>query len=466
MSKLIYWKLSAALAVMAMAATVGIGWSKSVSELKFSLASNSWLTTRSAHTLQGHSTWVYAIAISPDGKTLASGSHDGTINVWNLQLCQLLHSQKAHSDSIESLAISPDGNILASGSWDNRIKLWDLKTGTLLKTLEGHTDDVKTIAINPAGTLLASGGSDKTIRLWNLQTGKLLQTLQDGDWVRSVAFSPIPEAHILASGSENGTIKIWNFVDGNVLRLLVGQKGTVHSVAFSPDGQALASGSADRTVKLWQVSDGKVLRTLTGQKGAVWSVAISPDGQTLASGSYDKTIKLWHLPTGKLLGDLAEHSKPVWSVAFSPNPPYKGGQGGILVSGSGDETIKVWSVPVSSVHNATLGSTNSLELKETLSEITDQEAIAQLKQKLYDQIRPNWQPTSMMKTDLVYRVLINEQGVIADYQPLNQEASNLVLETYLPKLRKADVSHTRFGLFKVVFKPSGLLEVSPWQTAM
>ena len=128
---------------------------------------------QSSQTLTGNSSWIYAVAISPDGQTLASGSYDKIIKIYHSKSGQLIHTIKGQGDAIETLAITPDGQKLISGSWDNTIKLWDLQTGKLLHTLRGHSDDVKTLAISPDGKTLASGSSDGTIRLWKIEKGRI-----------------------------------------------------------------------------------------------------------------------------------------------------------------------------------------------------------------------------------------------------------------------------------------------------
>ncbi len=117
-------------------------------------------------TLTGHKDTVHSVAISPDGQTLASGSWDDTIKLWNLATGKELRTLTGHKSSVQSIAISPDGQTLASGSFDKTIKLWNLKTGDLLRTLTGHKNRVWSVAISPDGQTLASGSEDKTIKLW------------------------------------------------------------------------------------------------------------------------------------------------------------------------------------------------------------------------------------------------------------------------------------------------------------
>jgi WD40 repeat protein len=176
-------------------------------------------------TLVGHKKWVYSLAISADAQTLASSGGDKTVKIWDLnsQVQSVLNSSTlrsqqlplrtltGHSDWVRAVAISPDGQILASGSDDNTIKLWHLHTGKLLRTLAGHSDWVLSLAISPDGQTLISGSRDNTIKLWHLESGELLRTLSEHKkWVYSLAVSP--DGYTLASGSEDKTIKIWQAV--------------------------------------------------------------------------------------------------------------------------------------------------------------------------------------------------------------------------------------------------------------
>ncbi|MBD2520655.1 trypsin-like peptidase domain-containing protein [Nostoc sp. FACHB-973] len=300
-----------------------------------------------ANTLFGHSTKVInknglsgleglvrSIAISPDGKTLASGSDDKTIKIWNIATGQEIRTLNGHSDSVISVAISPDGKTLVSGSSDKTIKIWNIATGQEIRTLNGHSKLVWSVAISPDGITLASGSNDNTIKIWNIATGQEIRTLNSKSvpaW--SVAFSP--DGRSLASANPDKTIKIWNIATGQETRTFNGHYFPVNSVTFSRDGKTLASGSYDETIKIWNIITGQEIRTLKGHSGMVLSVAISPDGRTLASGSADETIKIWNVVTGQEIRILNGHSDSVSSVAFSPD-------GKTLASGSSDATIKIW----------------------------------------------------------------------------------------------------------------------------
>ena len=287
-------------------------------------------------TLTGHRNTVIPIAFSPDGKTLASGSMDKTIKLWDAQTGALRQTLTGHSNGVHAIAFSPDGNTLASGSDDKTIKLWDAQTGALRQTLTENSSAVHTIKFSPDGATLASGSTDKTIKLWDAQTGALKQTLTGhDDVVKSVAFSP--DGTILASGSDDQTIKLWDAQTGALRQTLTGHSNGVHAVAFSSDGKTLASGSIDKTIKLWDVQTGALKQTLTGHNSGIHALAFSPDGKMLASGSTDKTIKVWDAQTGALKQTLTGHGDMVMAVALSPD-------GKTLASGGMDKTIKLWTV--------------------------------------------------------------------------------------------------------------------------
>ncbi|KAJ5661456.1 uncharacterized protein N7477_009072 [Penicillium maclennaniae] len=312
---------------------------------------DSWSTT--LQTLEGHSDTVNSVAFSPDGLTLASGSDDYTIKLWDTATGTQRQTLEGHLGWVSSVASSPDGLTLASGSDDYTIKLWDIATGTQWQTLEGHSESVTSVAFSPDGLTLASGSDDCTIKLWDTATGAQRQTLEGhlhSLWdiatgtqrqtlvghlhsVRSVAFSP--DRLTLASGSDDCTIKLWDTATGTQRQILEGHSDLVSSVAFSPDRLTLASGSDDCTIKLWDTATGTQRQILEGHLSLVSSVAFSPDGLTLASGSGDCTIKLWDTATGTQRQTLEGHLYLVSSVAFSPD-------GLTLASGSGDCTIKLW----------------------------------------------------------------------------------------------------------------------------
>jgi len=285
-------------------------------------------------TLTGHTRPVASIAISADGQTLASGSYDKTIKVWDLSTGQEVRTLTGHRDSIRSVAFSASGQIVVSGSYDNTIKVWDLSTSHEVRTLTDHKESVYSVALSADGKTLISGSRDKTIKVWDLSTDQEVRTLKGHrDSVYGVALSA--DGLTVVSASWDKTIKVWDLSTGREMHTFKGHRDSVNNIALSTDGQIVVSGSYDKTIKVWDLSTGREVRTLKGHRDPVYSVAISGDGRTLVSGSGDKTIKLWNLSTGREMRTLTGHNDLVYCVAISAD-------GLTLVSGSGDKTIKVW----------------------------------------------------------------------------------------------------------------------------
>lgn len=293
---------------------------------------------------------ILAVVISATGTHWAAASRRGEIRVWEQDGLILRRTWRAHVDMIWALACSPDGRTLASGGWDGKVKVWEIASGALL-WVGSHTNHLNSVAYSPDGRRLASSGHDAVVQIWELATGKLQQTLAHPHPVFSVTWSP--DGRLLASGDMAGDIRLWAIAqpattnDALTYRqTLSGHTGYVDSLAFTPESNLLASGSWDKTVKLWEIVDpsssestqsAHLHATLSGHRDRVRRAVWSPDGRTLASSGRDQQVWLWSRDQGAYRTVLHGHTAEVWTVAFTPD-------GYRLLTGSEDGRLRLWDV--------------------------------------------------------------------------------------------------------------------------
>src|SRR5437660_5130089 len=261
---------------------------------------------------------ISAVAISRSGRYWAALSRRGEMRVWREQGQTLHRAWQAHTNTTLALAFSPDEHTLASGSEDGSVKLWDVETGALLWS-GWHTKVTLCLAFSPDGSLLASGSQDGSVRLWQASLGTPVEDIPHPGPVFSLSWSP--DGRGLASGDIAGTTRLWERQQTGPARcveILSGHTTLVRGLTFAPDGSVLASASWDSTVKLWQLASGRCLETLVGHTERVQALAWSPDGGTLASGGWDTTIRLWDGQDGTLRAVLQGHRGNVQSLAFTP----------------------------------------------------------------------------------------------------------------------------------------------------
>jgi WD40 repeat protein len=262
-----------------------------------------WNTTNGQFTaLAGHTGLINNVAISSDGKWLATVSDDKDIIVWDVALRQPVGAPlTGHTGTVASAAFSPDGKWLASGDTQNTTIVWDLATHQPITTVTSP-NWVLGVAFSPDGQWVASGGCANDdpyycikgrIGLWSVQARRpITPLLGHTDWVIAIAFSP--NSQLLASASADGTIILWDMQSRHARGApLKGHSGRITEIAFSPDGKRLASASDDRTVMLWDIASRHPIGPLAGHTSWFRDVAFSPDGLTLASASDDGTIIIW-----------------------------------------------------------------------------------------------------------------------------------------------------------------------------
>jgi WD40 repeat protein len=364
-------------------------------------------------TLKGHTSSVSAIAVTPDGKYLVSGSVDHTVRVWHLETGKQLFTFTGHSEWVNAIAISPDGNRIISGSSDKTIKIWAWDKGEAVMTLTGHTAPVISVVVTPDGKQIISGSWDKTIKIWDLENGKDLNTLEaHTNQVEFVVLTPDGKL-LISSGSEqkpidvfqDQTIKGWNFENGTQVFTLWSPVGLFGRLALTPDGKQLISAAIDINVwnletreknftlypeterveswvdtltvtpdcnflisglgngllQIWDLNTKQELVTLNGHVGAVTYVVVTPEGKRMMSASTDSTIKVWDLEAvkAKKLFTWNGRTSQINTITVTPD-------GKQAISGSEDGTIKVWDLVSGKILNTF---TDSTEFRNSVHDV-------------------------------------------------------------------------------------------------
>ncbi len=289
------------------------------------------------------------MAFSRDGCLLATGGlNQQAPKLWEVKTQRELRSFVGHTSNTLAVAFSPDGQRLATGSGDKTAKLWDVTTGREILTLNGHTSGVQSVAFSPDGRHLATGSDDKTVKFWDVATGQESGTLiipftGQSDIPLSVVFSP--DGQLLATGSDDKTVRLWDVITQQEVITLEHPKW-VSAIAFSPDGKTLAAGLADGQVRLWDLSARKEVLTLKGHVSHVSNLAFFPDGKRLVSGGGgDNTVKIWNVATGQELISF-RHSSHLAGLAVSPD-------GRIIASGSNNISLRFAGDPATSEQSKT-----------------------------------------------------------------------------------------------------------------
>lgn len=284
----------------------------------------------------GHTGPVTGLALTADGKFLATSGEDKTVRVWDVAGGKQLRSFQGHMTKATAVAVRGDGRQVASASDDGAVRVWDLNATDEHRALTDSKESLWAVATSPDGKWIAAAGADKNIRVYGLETGKLEATLDAGAAMTSLAF--LPDSNRLVASGGNQVVKVWDLAAKKVLKELSGHTLAVLAVAATDDGKLVVSGSADASVRGFDPDTGKEVWKWGSRKAAV-AVAVRKGGKQAAIGIADGGLAILDVSGGapRELSAQAAHTAGTTCVAFSPD-------GNRLASVGGDGALRVWSV--------------------------------------------------------------------------------------------------------------------------
>ena len=278
---------------------------------------------------------ITSLAFSPDSLRAVSGSQDSTLKHWDLTTGELLQIFSGQMGSVTSVDFSPDGASVVSGSSDKIVRLWNPMTGALVRSFAGHDEEVTSVKFIVGGKVL-SASKDTKLKLWDAASGKLLRTINTkGKAITDTAVSPDGALLVTAAQDEN-VIKLWSAKTGRIVRTFVGSSNWLDLITFARSGKNLISVSSDGISETWDTESGELVRTLKMPFPSASSVvALSPDEHLFVSGGADYVLKVWDAISGQPVNTFADPAKKITSVGVSTD-------GTRIVAGSWDLTIKFW----------------------------------------------------------------------------------------------------------------------------
>lgn len=291
-------------------------------------------------TFKGHRGDVRAALFADDGRKLVSAGRDAQVRVFDVPTGRLLH-RFDHREPVHSLAISPDGKTLATGG--RAVRLWDIETGENVGMLTGHLAAIRGLVYSPDGKTLFSAGEDRIIRFWDAVGHVELKSLPPQEKpIHGITLSP--DGTVLASASgnyhspeESGQVKLWDATTGDEMSTLPDYSTGYCSVAFTEDGRTLLFSDATGRIRLWNMEKNQLAGEMTCERRANAIALITP-GNLLAVGGWPGTISIWNLSTKKRLAVYEGHNHLVHFLASSPD-------GTAIASAGADDTLKLWATP-------------------------------------------------------------------------------------------------------------------------
>lgn len=281
---------------------------------------------------------VKAVAISPDGRFLlgagswSRGTRFGRIALWDIATGDMLWKAEARGAEMSSVAFSADGQMIASGCQDGTISLWDTLTGKEIRRLTGQPSIAALAFVSRGNSLVSAGGDEREpIRFWDVATGKEIGSVHHGGFISAMAISP--DGRLLASGGS--ILRVVRIADGRELYRVPGHTEAISGIAFSSDGKVVATAGQDGRLWFWDAQSGAQIRKIVCPGGCFRSVVFLPGSTVCVAGSANGSVGLWDALTGKDLSPARGPRGTVCSLCYSPD-------GTLIAAGYQDGGVRVW----------------------------------------------------------------------------------------------------------------------------
>ena len=244
-----------------------------------------------------HDGAVNAVAVLPDTRHAVTGSDDGMVRLLDLQSGAVEHVFKGHDHKVVGVALSPDGTLAASASWDRTVRLWSLAEKRELNVLKGHRNTINAVVFSTDGQFVYSTGTDATIRKWRVTDGSQERVIYRNGWGINV-LAALPGGRKLAFGALNGTAAVLDIEAGEIVHELAQRERPILSVAVSREHNLVAFGGGDGIVSVHDMSDWTPIKLLDNPYGPIWALTFSGDGDALYLGGLDDTVHYWQFRPG------------------------------------------------------------------------------------------------------------------------------------------------------------------------